>query len=232
MIYLVSNAGRSRLDEGAELDATTLVLEDGTGSKFPSPGSGEGFWVRIGSSSLHDLRVCTARSGDTLTLSQPLAHSWAALTPVINPVNAELIQALVQRVELGTAAFVDVGDLLSGGGGAVGVDSPVASPNALDDEFDGAILDAKWSWRNQESAFIAFGQGWATITSVAGSESKRIIEQTISGSFKVRVKVVGVFGGQYNDASLTLFNNGSGRGLVYRRPGHVRLVSQNILVTR
>ena len=106
MIYLFSNVGRSRLAEGAELDSTTLVLDEGTGSKFPSPGNNQGFWVRIGSSSLYDLRVCTARSGDTLTLSQPLAHSWAALTPVINPINAELVEALVQRVELeGWVAF-------------------------------------------------------------------------------------------------------------------------------
>lgn len=105
MIYLVANFGTGRLAVGAEAGTDTLSLETGEGARFPSPTLGQGFWIRLGSASLHEIRLCVGRDGDVLTLSEPLEHGWAALTKVINPINAELVNELVQRAELGTAAF-------------------------------------------------------------------------------------------------------------------------------
>jgi len=75
-----------------------------------------------------------------------------------------------------------------------------ASPNSMDDEFDdtsgmsGPIngLDARWTWRNQGAAAIAWTMaGWVDMTMPASAtENIRIIEQTLpAGDWGFEAKI-------------------------------------------
>lgn len=89
----------------------------------------------------------------------------------------------------------------SGGGGGIDVTEPIfggdaqpASPNSMDDEFEGSSLDAKWNNRN--TAVLAF-DGAKSRISIGGAQGAadnwRYIAQTApSAPWKVRVKLVGV----------------------------------------
>lgn len=60
-----------------------------------------------------------------------------------------------------------------------------ATANALDDEFSGSAIDAKWSWRNQgASTYIAdFDREVAKLSVPSGATTNfRIIEQNVPGS--------------------------------------------------
>lgn len=170
MIYLVSNFGKSRLAEGAAIAATSLVLPAGHGDKFPTPTTGQGFWVLVGSPTQQpELRLCTHRSGDVLTV-EALTKDWGIGTSVINPVNAELLESFVQRQELNSLITWGSGDdadriLINGvatgphltgprgldgatGGGIAGItgaDTKPSTPSQWDDEFDATELSAIWS---------------------------------------------------------------------------------------
>lgn len=62
------------------------------------------------------------------------------------------------------------------------VDMPPATPNAMDDEFEAAVLDAKWTWRNQGTGSATLKGGILCLrapTTGAAAASCRIIEQNI-----------------------------------------------------
>jgi hypothetical protein len=62
------------------------------------------------------------------------------------------------------------------------IDEEPASPNVMDDEFPGAVLDPKWSWLNQGPATAAVAGGRLTMTSAtAGTFSQRILYQSFAG---------------------------------------------------
>jgi hypothetical protein len=48
--------------------------------------------------------------------------------------------------------------------------------HACTDEFEAGSLDAKWTWRNQGAASVAFNTG-ALEPSVANTDAKRILYQ-------------------------------------------------------
>jgi hypothetical protein len=62
------------------------------------------------------------------------------------------------------------------------IDEEPASPNAMDDEFPGAALDAKWSWLNQGPATATVADGRLKMESAtAGTFSQRILYQSFVG---------------------------------------------------
>jgi hypothetical protein len=70
-------------------------------------------------------------------------------------------------------------------------DAPPVTPDAADDEFDGAALNtSKWSWRNQSTATATLSQGRLLLqASVQSGNSLNILEQSVTGSWKYRTKV-------------------------------------------
>lgn len=104
------------------------------------------------------------------------------------------------------AAIDELASRPSGGGGSGGgasagqeflssltVDVPYAVPGDLDDEFDGATLDAKWTWFNQGSATADLAGGSLKLTDTGSPNSIRLLGQTISGSaWRYRAKMWGV----------------------------------------
>lgn len=73
----------------------------------------------------------------------------------------------------------------------LGIDYPPAVPNALDDEFYGNALDAKWSWLDQGGATATVGDGVLSlrITETA-NRIRGIYQATPGGAFTVRAKVL------------------------------------------
>lgn len=99
-------------------------------------------------------------------------------------------------------------------------DVPPASPNAMDDEFGGSSLDAKWSWRNQgTSTYTAdFDNAVAKLVPQLGANvpAVRILEQNVpagSGDFTATFKLFPALPSITNgySAGIVLVNSTSGR---------------------
>jgi len=101
------------------------------------------------------------------------------------------------------------------GGANVTPDTHPATPDAMDDEFEGASLDSKWAWRNQGTATATLSQGSLVMTAPANSAlNLRGLEQTVSSPGRWRCKVASRAMADFNLAGLYLANNGTGRMLV------------------
>lgn len=92
-------------------------------------------------------------------------------------------------------------------------DAPPPSPDSMDDEFEGSTLASKWVWRNQGTSTATVQAGALVIKpqGTAGVNSLRILEQTVSGSFKVRAKVTHVNNGTVAGTGLCFINNSTGK---------------------
>lgn len=73
------------------------------------------------------------------------------------------------------------------GGGIRNPDLPPLVPNAIDDEFDGTAIDAKWTNQTGTSANIAFED--SCIHSSSGGGSYRAYQALTGSAWKVRAKV-------------------------------------------
>lgn len=94
------------------------------------------------------------------------------------------------------------------------VDTPPSVPNAIDDEFEDAALDSKWAWRNQGGATADLVGGCLLLTAPAsaGATNVRGLEQAISGTFKVRMKIrQNVASTNYATTAIYVANNSNGR---------------------
>lgn len=72
-------------------------------------------------------------------------------------------------------------------------DTPPASPNGMDDEFSGSVLDAKWSWLNQGTSTGVVGNNQLTITHTAPNNSDNfsgLHQPCPSGNWAFRMKHV------------------------------------------
>jgi len=71
MITLFANNAKTTLASSITSTATSITVASGTGTLFPSPSTGQGFRITLNSVStptLYEICICTARSGDTLTV--------------------------------------------------------------------------------------------------------------------------------------------------------------------
>lgn len=82
MQYIFTNNAVSTLATGASLVATTLTVQTGHGSRFPAPGSGQGFVATIQNGAAYEIVLCTSRAGDVLTVQRAqdgtAAQTWAS----------------------------------------------------------------------------------------------------------------------------------------------------------
>jgi hypothetical protein len=148
----------------------------GTGVQLASYELGDDGCNYIAMKTLTGGGAVTVTDGDTVVISSPtlVAADGVTLTPDLGA-NTLAISA-------------------SGGGGAVGPDTPPASPNAMDDEFStGSVIDsAKWTlWTacsNGTPVSEVVSNG-AFIARLSGSTHMRCYSQPISGTaWKFRCK--------------------------------------------
>lgn len=101
-----------------------------------------------------------------------------------------------------------------GSGGNVTPDTHPASPNAMDDEFEGTSLNVKWSEVNFTGATANVKNGCLNlITDINASSARapRLITQPISGSaWKIRAKMSMLIG-TANVGGIVAFESGSGK---------------------
>lgn len=100
MTTLFSDNAQGYLSETAEQSATVLSLSTGEGIEFPdiAPGSGDQFFVRIGTNLNNDVIRIVNRVGDLLYPDVPLARRWPAGTEVALTVNTRSINALRNEI--------------------------------------------------------------------------------------------------------------------------------------
>lgn len=100
---LFTNFAFSQLSVGINASATTIVVELGHGARFPSPTSGDYFYVTLENASLaREIVKVTARTSDTLTVVRAqdgtTALSWLAGDTVALRLNAAALSTVVNNV--------------------------------------------------------------------------------------------------------------------------------------
>jgi hypothetical protein len=100
-------------------------------------------------------------------------------------------------------------------GGTKNADNLPVVPTAQDDEFDETTLNttSKWTWRNQGTSTATLVNGSLVLTPQQGAgDNMRLIEQTVTGSWKYRTKLSVADGGRnYANAGIAVVDNTSGR---------------------
>jgi len=106
-VQLFANNAKTTLASPINATQTTITVAPGTGVLFPSPSSGQGFKVTLvsaTSASVYEICLCTARSGDTLTVVR--AQEGTSGTPFLlndivgNYDTADVMANLVQVLQL------------------------------------------------------------------------------------------------------------------------------------
>lgn len=148
--------------------AVSFQLESGEGAAFPTLGSGEYCFVRLGSDASNEVVRVTAISGDNFTC-EATASGWAAGTPAILTACAEMFDEFVQRdaprriVALSDAAtilfngdLIDKATVTLAGNRTLGADT--GTP------YDGKLVMIQVTQDGTGSrtlAYTATSQGWA-----------------------------------------------------------------------
>lgn len=89
MGQMFSNNASSTLASGINAGNTSITVQTGHGSKFPSPTLGTDYFLAtLSSGSAIEIIKCTARSGDVLTITRAqegtTAQSWSSGTTVVD----------------------------------------------------------------------------------------------------------------------------------------------------
>lgn len=74
--YLFTNNAESTLNGAIGSGDSAITIQSADASKFPSPGTDQGFYVIVISGSTSAQMLCTARSGATLTVTRTDAYSF------------------------------------------------------------------------------------------------------------------------------------------------------------
>lgn len=100
MSIIFKNNAASVLAVQAQLVATTIEVANGTGSRFPTPTSGEFFYATIQSVVNWEIVKCTARAGDVLTVERAqdgtVARLWGAGTAIDMRIPKIVLESFLQ----------------------------------------------------------------------------------------------------------------------------------------
>jgi hypothetical protein len=106
-LLLFANNAQTNLASGISSTVTTLSVSPATGSLFPNPVSGQEFYATItdvATETIHEIVLCTARSGDSLTVVRGVdgttAKIWTAGSIFAMLVTAGTQQRFVQHEEI------------------------------------------------------------------------------------------------------------------------------------
>jgi hypothetical protein len=143
-------------------------------------------------------------------------------------VYSDSANTITASAETAYAAMTKLGGGISTGSGMgiTYVDAPPANPTSMDDEFQGATLDGKWTWLRQGAGSVAIVDGILQLTgeNPASGNPLVAIKQPITGStWKVRTKT-----------SLTAFSATSsfwGTGLYVYNSANTRMFGIELLRT-
>ena len=90
------------------------------------------------------------------------------------------------------------------------IDNPPASPNALDDEFNGTSLDSKWTWVNQGATTIALSNSRAVFYGTSDLYNSFIIQPISGSAWEVAAQLTINGGSQYASIPMYLYNSSNG----------------------
>jgi hypothetical protein len=106
-LLLFANNAQTNIASGLSPTATVITLSPATGALFPSPTSGQEFYATItdvATETIHEIVLCTARSGDSLTVVRGVdgttATTWTAGSIFAMLVTAGTQQRFVQHEEI------------------------------------------------------------------------------------------------------------------------------------
>ena len=175
----------------------------------PSPLTTKGDIYTYGSA---DARLAVGTDGQVLTADAASTNGvkWAAGAEAANGIppggTAGQILAKVDADDYDTEWIAAP----SGGGNPA--DTPPASPNAKDDEFDDTSLDGKWSWVNQGTATWTEADGYGVMTMPSNSDNVRLLVQTVpAGDFVVTAKLRNAaIPANYTTIGLCVYNSANG----------------------
>lgn len=110
--------------------------------------------------------------------------------------------------------------------GPVTPDTPPDSPNAMDDEFEGSSLDAKWSWFNQGTSTATFDPPGAMVLTgpaASGDNTRGIVQPCTDSAWKFRMKLaLQGPGADYLGGGFTVRNSSGAKnaifGILYSNP--------------
>lgn len=213
------NGGRVRVIKWSSPTVVTALSYDSTSlggfvdgyekpTYFEIESDGTTIYFRVSGDGIHFLTIFSEALATFIGTADRVGifqNSVSASAP--NTVVCDWFRSIPSGYDVTTAATV-AGSII----GSTHVDAPPPSPDVMDDEFEGTALDSKWAWRNQGSATVSFGSGELVLSApAAAGENLKIIEQSVSGSFKVRAKLAAVVSNNYNGAGLCVVNNASGK---------------------
>lgn len=97
--YLFTNNAESTLQSDIGGGDTAIDLPTGDGALFPavSAGSGQGFYILVTEGSTSEWMLCTARTGDTLTVTREGSNSFSAGATVKLALNATILGSFLQK---------------------------------------------------------------------------------------------------------------------------------------
>jgi hypothetical protein len=164
LIQLFANNAKTTLASGITSTQTSITVAPGTGSQFPSPVSGVSAFtltlVSASSSSTYEICLCTARSGDTLTVVRG-QEGTTGQTFLLNDIvgqydTAGVMAALVQSQQLQNQYYL----FAAASGTANALTATI--PSLLTSIPDGMSIVVKSSYANT---------GAATLNLILGSTS-------------------------------------------------------------
>jgi len=103
--YLFENNAESNLSSEIGTANTTIGVTAGDGALFPSPGSGEGFYILVEEGSDSEWMLCTGRSTDTLTVTRNASPSSFTTSATVDlKMNATILESFFQKGSNRTAS--------------------------------------------------------------------------------------------------------------------------------
>lgn len=97
--YVFTNNAESTLASDIGGSDTSITVASGEGSLFPSVsgGSGQAFYILVTDGATKEYMICTARSGDTLTVTRGGSNSFNAGATVKLVMVAEVLENFLQK---------------------------------------------------------------------------------------------------------------------------------------
>lgn len=126
--YVFANNASTKLSAPISSTDTSLTVTSGTGGRFPALTTGQVFTITMvdaATNTLTEIMLCTAISGDTMTVERgqegTTALAWSAGDFVANFITAGTASIFLQATTLGTMAAQDANNVAITGGAAEGL---------------------------------------------------------------------------------------------------------------
>jgi len=111
-VYKFENNASTLLDSGIGTGDITLSVTSGEGALFPSPSTGEGFYILVTEGSTTEWMLCTSRSTDTFTVTRSGSPSaFNAGATIKHLLNDIALESFMQKGDFRTNAGSPDGSL-------------------------------------------------------------------------------------------------------------------------